>query len=99
MTWASEVIMATLVPGRSEEHTSELQYQIISYAVFCLKKKKDLKYFYTFTNILAFSFKEKPNFLTARFILVRLNGPLAWRYVELIPPRKIYILPSLLYSD
>src|SRR5258708_1978603 len=40
MTWASEVIMATLVPGRSEEHTSELQYQIISYAVFCLKKKK-----------------------------------------------------------
>src|SRR5258708_20850586 len=24
---------------RSEEHTSELQYQIISYAVFCLKKK------------------------------------------------------------
>src|SRR5574340_1693670 len=25
---------------RSEEHTSELQYQKISYAVFCLKKKK-----------------------------------------------------------
>src|SRR5258708_20274700 len=25
--------------GRSEEHTSELQHQIISYAVFCLKKK------------------------------------------------------------
>src|SRR5258708_26672705 len=24
---------------RSEEHTSELQHQIISYAVFCLKKK------------------------------------------------------------
>src|SRR5260370_7473232 len=29
---------------RSEEHTSELQYQIISYAVFCLKKKKDGTY-------------------------------------------------------
>src|SRR5438552_7758994 len=28
--------------ARSEEHTSELQYQIISYAVFCLKKKKTL---------------------------------------------------------
>src|SRR5438552_13987531 len=26
---------------RSEEHTSELQYQIISYAVFCLKKKNN----------------------------------------------------------
>src|SRR5258708_21041825 len=25
---------------RSEEHTSELHHQIISYAVFCLKKKK-----------------------------------------------------------
>src|SRR5947208_6908269 len=25
---------------RSEEHTSELSHQIISYAVFCLKKKK-----------------------------------------------------------
>ena len=28
-------------PGRSEEHTSELQsHSFISYAVFCLKKKK-----------------------------------------------------------
>src|SRR2546427_7807946 len=26
--------------ARSEEHTSELQYGYISYAVFCLKKKK-----------------------------------------------------------
>src|SRR3712207_7910491 len=31
-------ILATAV--RSEEHTSELQYANISYAVFCLKKKK-----------------------------------------------------------
>src|SRR3546814_3574348 len=30
--------------GRSEEHTSELQSLMrISYAVFCLKKKKDVK--------------------------------------------------------
>src|SRR3712207_7599665 len=29
--------------GRSEEHTSELQYANISYAVFCLKKKKELE--------------------------------------------------------
>src|SRR3712207_8014721 len=28
--------------GRSEEHTSELQSANISYAVFCLKKKKEL---------------------------------------------------------
>src|SRR5260370_18397160 len=28
---------------RSEEHTSELQSHLISYAVFCLKKKKKLK--------------------------------------------------------
>src|SRR3546814_2499044 len=32
---------ATAAPGRSEEHTSELQSLMrISYAVFCLKKKK-----------------------------------------------------------
>ena len=30
------------LPWRSEEHTSELQSpEAISYAVFCLKKKKD----------------------------------------------------------
>src|SRR2546430_7925525 len=29
--------------ARSEEHTSELQSQSISYAVFCLKKKKKTK--------------------------------------------------------
>src|SRR6202165_6185651 len=29
-------------PRRSEEHTSELQYPTISYAVFCLKKKKEI---------------------------------------------------------
>src|SRR3546814_7762505 len=34
--------------GRSEEHTSELQSLMrISYAVFCLKKKKD-KYYYKY---------------------------------------------------
>src|SRR3546814_10916754 len=32
-------------PGRSEEHTSELQSLMrISYAVFCLKKKKHIKH-------------------------------------------------------
>src|SRR5213075_3603933 len=32
---------ATKTPARSEEHTSELQSRlVISYAVFCLKKKK-----------------------------------------------------------
>src|SRR3712207_7991492 len=30
-------------PARSEEHTSELQSRNISYAVFCLKKKKNIK--------------------------------------------------------
>ena len=37
---------------RSEEHTSELQsHSFISYAVFCLKKKKNIKYhLITFTN-------------------------------------------------
>src|SRR3546814_1588795 len=34
--------------GRSEEHTSELQSLMrISYAVFCLKKKKNIKTTYT----------------------------------------------------
>src|SRR2546426_12176788 len=29
---------------RSEEHTSELRHLVISYAVFCLKKKKNKNY-------------------------------------------------------
>src|SRR5213596_3903496 len=34
-----------LTDGRSEEHTSELQsHGLISYAVFCLKKKKNTKH-------------------------------------------------------
>src|SRR3546814_6186758 len=41
----SQVAIETLVLSyRSEEHTSELQSLMrISYAVFCLKKKKDIK--------------------------------------------------------
>src|SRR3546814_10795563 len=36
-----QMFVAGIVPGRSEEHTSELQSLMrISYAVFCLKKKK-----------------------------------------------------------
>src|SRR3546814_9127323 len=39
-------------PGRSEEHTSELQSLMrISYAVFCLKKKKDTQ-FYVFLKMI-----------------------------------------------
>src|SRR3546814_10273752 len=35
-------VIETALPGRSEEHTSELQSLMrISYAVFCLKKKKN----------------------------------------------------------
>src|SRR3546814_3070140 len=38
------IVRAIRVPGRSEEHTSELQSLMrISYAVFCLKKKKQKK--------------------------------------------------------
>src|SRR3546814_4819901 len=38
--------------GRSEEHTSELQSLMrISYAVFCLKKKKTTKLTHTYTHI------------------------------------------------
>src|SRR5690242_20882150 len=33
----------TLTRARSEEHTSELHHMSISYAVFCLKKKKKNK--------------------------------------------------------
>src|SRR5260221_14757613 len=32
---------------RSEEHTSELSHTVISYAVFCLKKKKKTRNSYT----------------------------------------------------
>src|SRR3546814_3628786 len=39
--WLSSVTNVMLEKGRSEEHTSELQSLMrISYAVFCLKKKK-----------------------------------------------------------
>src|SRR3712207_6986690 len=36
----SPVRLSRLVDVRSEEHTSELRHANISYAVFCLKKKK-----------------------------------------------------------
>src|SRR3546814_10537171 len=39
--WVEQEILHPASPGRSEEHTSELQSLMrISYAVFCLKKKK-----------------------------------------------------------
>src|SRR3546814_1067366 len=42
--WALETRSDCTVPARSEEHTSELQSLMrISYAVFCLKKKKKNK--------------------------------------------------------
>src|SRR3712207_7029932 len=37
---------------RSEEHTSELQSRNISYAVFCLKKKKNNIYYYIHSSIM-----------------------------------------------
>src|SRR3546814_6816055 len=41
-------------PRRSEEHTSELQSLMrISYAVFCLKKKKQYNQVITYTNTVA----------------------------------------------
>src|SRR3546814_9271734 len=42
LTWGAEDLAAAIgATGRSEEHTSELQSLMrISYAVFCLKKKK-----------------------------------------------------------
>src|SRR3546814_8906207 len=53
MFWAEQIgldkVLATIrgfhkIHGRSEEHTSELQSLMrISYAVFCLKKKKQTK--------------------------------------------------------
>src|SRR3546814_6077895 len=39
--WPGAVVQVPPMPDRSEEHTSELQSLMrISYAVFCLKKKK-----------------------------------------------------------
>src|SRR2546429_7142938 len=37
---ATRRVAATMIGLRSEEHTSELRHGYISYAVFCLKKKK-----------------------------------------------------------
>src|SRR3546814_2465567 len=40
--WEAKMFSWTVGSSRSEEHTSELQSLMrISYAVFCLKKKKD----------------------------------------------------------
>src|SRR3546814_3967612 len=40
-----QVLTPGITAGRSEEHTSELQSLMrISYAVFCLKKKKEITY-------------------------------------------------------
>src|SRR3546814_5149487 len=51
---ASAVSNAGGLVGRSEEHTSELQSLMrISYAVFCLKKKKIKSTIYT-TNAIAY---------------------------------------------
>src|SRR3546814_5464696 len=48
------------IPGRSEEHTSELQSLMrISYAVFCLKKKKE-----KFKNYLTITKQTELNKLT-----------------------------------
>src|SRR3546814_2566696 len=44
MNWRQKVNRRLVVVPRSEEHTSELQSLMrISYAVFCLKKKKNSK--------------------------------------------------------
>src|SRR3546814_3802504 len=49
--WASVrpaliLLVSERIPPRSEEHTSELQSLMrISYAVFCLKKKRYLQYY------------------------------------------------------
>src|SRR3546814_6348087 len=43
MGWEGEALGPAIDMGRSEEHTSELQSLMrISYAVFCLKKKKKI---------------------------------------------------------
>src|SRR3712207_8138392 len=48
-TLSPDTALADLVEQRSEEHTSELQSRNISYAVFCLKKKK--KYLFTSSSV------------------------------------------------
>src|ERR1051326_9543729 len=46
--WEIRATYGELGAGRSEEHTSELQsHSFISYAVFCLKKKKQPRYILT----------------------------------------------------
>src|SRR3546814_1293777 len=43
--WVPLLVGAALLTLRSEEHTSELQSLMrISYAVFCLKKKKQIRH-------------------------------------------------------
>src|SRR3546814_1177221 len=52
---AAATAQAASPAPRSEEHTSELQSLMrISYAVFCLKTKKDIKSFYNLSSFLFF---------------------------------------------
>src|SRR3546814_2438473 len=52
---SSENSPVPIVPSRSEEHTSELQSLMrISYAVFCLKKKKTQNYNFRLISNLVF---------------------------------------------
>src|SRR3546814_5561220 len=49
LVWLVLIVLRLFSGGRSEEHTSELQSLMrISYAVFCLKKKKNIKILTTF---------------------------------------------------
>src|SRR3546814_6451906 len=48
--YSQDLRLSTNGSGRSEEHTSELQSLMrISYAVFCLKNKKDTNQQYNYT--------------------------------------------------
>src|SRR3546814_4470299 len=50
---ATAIALAESGGNRSEEHTSELQSLMrISYAVFCLKKKKTKKYAHDYTHTI-----------------------------------------------
>src|SRR3546814_10849537 len=54
----------TVEMGRSEEHTSELQSLMrISYAVFCLKKKKQTQTTYLSTTTIQEQHKDKSKIL------------------------------------
>src|ERR1022692_1285376 len=68
---------------RSEEHTSELRHLVISYAVFCLKKKSGRLVLYLYLNFFLAFLRSNVQLIVTRVRLLRFFQ--AWASAPRIP--------------